>query len=75
MQFQKITTNFLDVNLHYAGCIKNSAVIKKSIINRYPVVQENPKSERSSEILNHWRIKHRIAKKNSASTKLNSLLV
>jgi flagellar biosynthesis protein FlhG len=50
-KFQKITTNFLDVNLHYAGCIKNSAVIKKSIINRYPVVQENPKSEISQSFL------------------------
>ena len=33
-KFQKITTNFLEVNLHYVGCIKNSALIRKSIINR-----------------------------------------
>ena len=27
-KFQKITSQFLDVNLHYVGCVKNSALIK-----------------------------------------------
>ena len=50
-KFQKITTNFLEVNLHYVGCIKNSALIRKSIINRTPIVQESPKSDISQSFL------------------------
>ena len=44
-KFQKITSKFLDVNLHYTGCVKNSSLVRKSIINRVPIVLENPKSE------------------------------
>ena len=39
------------MNLHYVGCIKNSALIKKSIINRTPIVQESPKSDISQSFL------------------------
>ena len=55
-KFQEITTKFLDVKLHYTGCVKNSSLIRKSIINRVPIVLENPKSEVSLGFL-------RIAKK------------
>ena len=51
LKFQKIATKFLDVNLHYAGCIKNSTKIRKSIINRVPLVSEEPKSEISQSFL------------------------
>ena len=44
-KFQKITSKFLDVNLHYTGCVKNSSLVRKSIINRIPIVLEKPKSE------------------------------
>ena len=50
-KFQEITTKFLDVKLHYTGCVKNSSLIRKSIINRVPIVLENPKSEVSSGFL------------------------
>ncbi len=50
-KFQKITTNFLDVNLHYVGCMKNSPLIKKSIINRSPIVLDDPKSDISQSFL------------------------
>ena len=51
LKFQKIATNFLDVNLHYVGSIKNSAKIRKSIINRVPIVSEEPKSDISQSFL------------------------
>ena len=51
LKFQKIATNFLDVNLHYVGSIKNSAKIRKSIINRVPIVSEEPKSDVSQSFL------------------------
>tara|TARA_X000001036_G_scaffold330063_1_gene308740 strand:+ start:92 stop:889 length:798 start_codon:yes stop_codon:yes gene_type:complete len=50
-KFQKITTRFLDVNLYYAGCVRSSNLIKKSIINRSPLILENPKSEISQSFL------------------------
>ena len=45
LNFKKLHTKFLDVNLHYTGCVKNSSLIRKSIINRVPIVLENPKSD------------------------------
>ena len=51
LKFQKITTKFLDVNLHYVGSIKSSPKIRKSIINRVPIVSEEPKSEISQSFL------------------------
>ena len=51
LKFQKITTRFLDVNLHYVGSIKNSPKIRKSIINRIPIVSEEPKSDISQSFL------------------------
>ena len=50
-KFQKITTRFLDVNLHYVGSIKNSSKIRKSIIDRVPIVSEEPKSDISQSFL------------------------
>ena len=50
-KFQQITTKFLDINLHYAGSIKSSSKIKKSIINRVPIVSEEPKSEIAQSFL------------------------
>ncbi len=50
-KFQQITTKFLDVNLHYVGSIQSSSKIKKSIINRVPIVSEEPKSEISQSFL------------------------
>ena len=44
-KFQGITTKFLDVNLHYVGCLKASQRIKKSIVDRVPIVYSEPKSE------------------------------
>ena len=51
IKFQKITTRFLDVNLHYVGSIKNSSKIRKSIIDRVPIVSEEPKSDISQSFL------------------------
>ena len=51
LKFQKITSKFLDVNLHYVGSIKSSPKIRKSIINRIPLVSEEPKSELSQSFL------------------------
>ncbi|MBF92094.1 MAG: hypothetical protein CMP34_04735 [Rickettsiales bacterium] len=50
-KFQKITTKFLDVNLHYVGCVKNSQRIKKSIVDRQPIVMSEPKSEISQSFI------------------------
>ncbi len=50
-KFQKITTNFLDIKLHHVGSIKSSSLIKKSIINRSPIVLEDPKSDISQNFL------------------------
>jgi MinD-like ATPase involved in chromosome partitioning or flagellar assembly len=41
----------LDVNLHYVGSIKNSSKIRKSIIDRVPIVSEEPKSDISQSFL------------------------
>ena len=41
----------MDVNLHYVGSIKSSPKIRKSIINRIPLVSEEPKSELSQSFL------------------------
>ena len=50
-KFQQITTKFLDINLHYVGSIQSSSKIKKSIINRVPIVSEEPKSEIAQSFL------------------------
>ncbi len=50
-KFQEITTSFLDVNLHYVGCIKSSSKIRKSIIDRTPIMTTHPKSEISQSFL------------------------
>ena len=50
-KFQEITTSFLDVNLHYVGCIKSSSKIRKSIIDRNPIMTTHPKSEISQSFL------------------------
>jgi len=50
-KFKKITSKFLDVNLHYVGCIKNSNIIKKSIINRIPIMETDPKSNIAQSFL------------------------
>ena len=61
-KFQSITTQFLDVNLHYVGCVKNSRKIRKSIVERTPIMSSEPKSEISQSFL-------KIAKKiNEAPT-------
>ena len=41
----------MDVNLHYVGSIKSSPKIRKSIINRIPLVSEEPKSDISQSFL------------------------
>ena len=48
---KKLQLDFLDVNLHYVGSIKSSPKIRKSIINRVPIVSEEPKSEISQNFL------------------------
>ncbi len=50
-KFQSITSQFLDVNLHYVGCIKNSSKIRKSIVERRPIMLSEPKSEISNSFL------------------------
>ena len=50
-KFQSITTKFLDVNLHYVGCVKSSQRIKKSIVDRKPIVVSEPKSEISQSFI------------------------
>ena len=50
-KFQEITTKFLDISLHYVGSIKSSPKIKKSIINRTPILSKEPKSEISQSFL------------------------
>ena len=57
-KFQSITTQFLDVNLHYVGCVKNSGKIRKSIVERTPIMSSEPKSEISQSFL-------KIAKKSN----------
>ena len=46
-KFRNITLQFLDVNLHYVGCIKTSINIKKSIIERNPIMHSQPNSDSS----------------------------
>ena len=50
-KFQSITSQFLDVNLHYVGCVKNSGKIRKSIVERTPIMSSEPKSEISQSFL------------------------
>lgn len=50
-KFQSITSQFLDVNLHYVGCMKSSGKIRKSIIDRTPIMSSEPKSEISQSFL------------------------
>ena len=50
-KFQSITSQFLDVNLHYVGCIKNSGKVRKSIVDRVPVLVSEPKSDISQSFL------------------------
>ncbi len=50
-KFQSITTQFLDVNLHYVGCLKNSSKIRKSIVERTPIMSSEPKSDISQSFL------------------------
>ncbi len=50
-KFQSITSQFLDVNLHYVGCIKNSGKIRKSIVDRTPIMSSEPKSDISQSFL------------------------
>ena len=51
-KFQSITAKFLDVNLHYVGCVKSSQKIRKSIVDRKPISISEPKSEISQSFLN-----------------------
>ena len=51
VKFQSITSQFLDVNLHYVGCVKNSGKIRKSIVERTPIMSSEPKSEISQSFL------------------------
>lgn len=44
-KFQKITSRFLDLKLHYVGFLEESKKIKKSIINRKPVLLSDPDSD------------------------------
>jgi len=50
-KFQNITSKFLDVNLHFVGSVKSSRKIKKSIIDRKPVMISDPKSEISQSFI------------------------
>ena len=50
-KFQSITSQFLDVNLHYVGCIKSSGKVRKSIVDRVPVLVSEPKSDISQSFL------------------------
>ena len=50
-KFQSITAKFLDVNLHYVGCVKSSHKIRKSIVDRQPISISEPKSEISQSFL------------------------
>ena len=50
-KFQSITAKFLDVNLHYVGCVKSSQKIRKSIVDRKPISISEPKSEISQSFL------------------------
>ena len=44
-KFQKITSRFLDLKLHYVGFLEESKKIKKSIINRKPLLLSDPDSD------------------------------
>ncbi len=50
-KFQSITSQFLDVNLHYVGCVKTSGKIRKSIVDRTPIMISEPKSDISQSFL------------------------
>ena len=50
-KFQSITSKFLDVNLHHVGSIKSSVKIRKSIVERKPIVLSEPKSDISQSFL------------------------
>ena len=51
-KFQKITARFLDVNLHYVGFLDESKKIKKSIIERKPILITEPTSKISDRFMN-----------------------
>ena len=50
-KFQKITARFLDVNLHYVGFLNDSKKIKKSIIERKPILITEPTSQISDRFM------------------------
>ena len=50
-RFENITSKFLDVKLHYVGCVNESREIKKSIIDRKPLITSNPTSDISLNFL------------------------
>ncbi len=50
-KFQSITSQFLDINLHYVGCVKSSSKIRKSIVDRNPIAASEPKSDISQSFL------------------------
>ena len=59
LKFQEITSKFLDIKLHYAGYVQQSILIKKSIINRKPIISSNPELDISKNFL---KIAHEILK-------------
>ena len=50
-RFEAITSKFLDVKLSYVGCVNYSLQIKKSIVNRRPLLVSDPKSDISMNFL------------------------
>ena len=44
-KFSEITSRFLDINLHYVGFVEFSKKIKRSIIDRKPIISSDPKSD------------------------------
>ncbi len=50
-RFQKITSKFLDIKLHYVGYIEQSRKIKQSIVERKPILVSDPKSDISMNFL------------------------
>ena len=44
-RFENITSKFLDVKLHYVGCLNNSKQVKDSIVNRTPIMISDPNSD------------------------------
>ncbi len=50
-KFQKITSKFLNINLHYVGFLETSKKIKKSIIERKPILISEPSSSISEKFI------------------------